>query len=177
MTEQQGSTAIRTQAVVDMLAYWTRLREAVQDVPEKRAFDILDLSPTLLPHLFVCSIRHDPFEVWFSLQGSWLTESFNQHFTGKRLDHGTMGDFAEVCLTWIARMCETGEPNYSREVMTSMSGQSVEVECIRLPFKKGGDRVEHMVGAVIPLDPDNMSLSLGWGGGDGDWEIRSMNGE
>lgn len=129
-----------------LLLCWQNLAGASDVIPPRSAYSPLDIPPVVLPHVFLCQITRDPFQVLIRLQGTYLAERAGQHYGGKLIDAVTFGDNYQTILEGYRQVCQEQAPLVTEERVESPEGQIVKTEVLHLPL--GGDRPEQGVAFV-----------------------------
>lgn len=125
-----------------LLSYWQSLSGPSSSLPQRTAYSPIDIPPPVLPHVFLCQISHDPFEVLIRLQGTYLAERAGQHYSGKRIDATTFGENYQDILDGYRLVCRERAPLMTEQRVESLNGRSVITEVLQLPLAGDGDQNE-----------------------------------
>ncbi len=138
-----------------LMKYWLDL-PGQPNLPNRSDIDPVSIGTKILPHIFLCSVQLDPFEVYFRLQGTFINDLLGQNFKGKKVGPETFGDDADDILELYKRVSEDQRPILSRELIKSAMGTERLIEVIHLPLageRKDGN-VQFILGAIDVLNWD-----------------------
>ena len=93
LPRREIATSIRHPALAALYAYWQRLGGGDGVMPKRRAFDPVDLDPSVWPRLFLIatSDRRESCEV--RVQGTYMVEAYGRDFTGMHCNDAEIPHF------------------------------------------------------------------------------------
>jgi hypothetical protein len=143
---------VRHAALATLLAYWESL--AGGRMPERGAFDPVDLPGEVWPRLFLVEFLPEAQDYRLRVQGSYIVDVYRRDFTGCRFVETEIPRITEsVSFALLERMRGTGEPQYHfGRARFRTSEDFREVEELVLPLAGGDGRVAYAIGAIdFPL--------------------------
>lgn len=133
-----------------LLLCWQNLLGPSDCMPPRSAYSPTDIPPAVLPHVFLCQVSKDPFEVLVRLQGTYLTERAGQHYSGQLIDAATFGENYEAILDGYRQVCREKVPLVTEERVESPNGRTVITEVLHLPLAgdAAGNEVAYVTGSL-----------------------------
>lgn len=142
-----------------VLSIW-RGRRGGRAMPAWGDFDIADFVGWHR-HLILYEVRHDPFDLYYRLFGSFPTEAYGANLTGSTLRTGapeieTQNDIAHFeKLTAEVRIgASSGGQFWSNK-------EFITTAYLNLPLSRDGRTVSHFLTALIDLDPGERTVGPG----------------
>lgn len=140
-----------------LMHYWLD-RVKGDALPQRSDIDPIDMDTALLPHIFLCSVSYDPFEVYFRLQGTFINSRLGQNFKGKKIGPEIFGDAAHDINDLYYRLAHSQKPILSNEMIKSTAGTSYLVEIIHLPLVDESGTTRFVLGAIDLIDRNESYL-------------------
>lgn len=161
-TSNEGlSDWLRSPSLRLMNKYWTD-RRGTDATPDRADIDPLDL-PGMLGWIMLIERDTDPSDFRFRLVGSRIAELFGCDLTGRSVKALPDPDYAGFVENRFWEVVDRARPVASRYSLT-IRGRQVLVERLDQPLTKGGDRVEVILTALVPLVrarvPETMRLAM-----------------
>lgn len=125
-----------------LLFCWQSLPGASGGLPARSDYSPTDIPPVVLPHVFLCQITPDPFQVLIRLQGTYLAERAGQKYSGRLIDAATFGDNYQAILEVYRLVWQEQTPLVTEQRIQSPDGQTVITEVLHLPLAGNGAEKE-----------------------------------
>jgi hypothetical protein len=132
-----------------LLGYWQRLKGA-RSMPRKREFDPIELSPRVLPRLFIVEFLEGAENYRLRLMGTYLRDTCGREFTWRRLvDDEMPGVTRTDTYRFLGVMAKTGEPQYNLGPSWFRFFDTYSlVEQLLLPLSDDNGHLAFAIGAV-----------------------------
>jgi|GEM_PF-6506828 hypothetical protein len=162
-----------------VLSYWRGLARdegEAFNVPARKVLDPLDISPALLPHLFLSELAADPFSVRIRLQGQYLSDRAGQSLVGRFIDADSFGENWQEVLGIYRQLVESRCPIVTRERHIGAQDWAIEAEVLHLPLLGADGAIGFVFGALdrVDLRDDVTTAAQGRLGRSEQWEILSV---
>jgi hypothetical protein len=152
---------LRSPSLRLMDSYWSD-RSSADGVPDRADIDPLDL-PSMMGWIMLVDCSANPSDFKYRLVGSRISELFGCDLTGQSVRALPEPDYATFVENRFWEVVDRGRPVASRYSL-NIRGQQVLVERLDQPLTKGGDRVDVILTALVPLVrgrvPDTMRLAM-----------------
>ncbi|WP_282605567.1 PAS domain-containing protein [Pelagibius sp. Alg239-R121] len=144
------ATPLKSEINAKLLSYWQSLITAPETMPTRPAYCPIDMPREILPHVFLCQISPDPFEVLIRLQGTYIVERAGQHHSGKTITAETFGTDYRAVKQVYRKVYEEAVPLVTEERVASPDGLYVVMEVLHLPLADGDckDKVSFVTGSL-----------------------------
>ncbi len=133
-----------------LLEYWGTLPRE-KGIPAKADLDVVQMPRPLLPHLFLLEFDYSPFRAVFRLQGTFMTNSLGQSFTGKEIANGLLGHETDRVLQQMERLASSQVPYITKECLVSETGVKLAIEVVHLPLLDEEGKTSHLIGSLTPV--------------------------
>lgn len=114
-------------------------------MPSWHDIDPAEMRP-VLPNIFVVSIEHDPFRVFYRLVGT-KAAGFRHELTGRYLDEITEypADIREELYGEYKMVCDQKRPTYSKDILETRFGHKMTVYGSIFPLSSDGVTVDRCI--------------------------------
>jgi len=140
--EQVDDTILRA-----FFAYWRRVC-GDRPMPRRGDIDPIDMPHTVLPHLILLDVQHDPLDFRYRLAGTLVVERSGFEFKGRLTTElpisRPMALHAEF-----AKVAGDGRPRHSGFSYRSLRDEYKNVERVVAPLSEDGVRVTQLIGAAV----------------------------
>lgn len=140
-----------------LLNYWETL-PVLQKIPCRKDVDPINIAPTILPHIFLCSLQYDPFTVKFRLQGTYINGLLGQDYRGKELNEETFGTSAETVKELYRHVADGRAATAAHQRIKSTTGVEILTEVLYLPLLGETDKVEFILGSIDTLQQNQIDM-------------------
>ncbi|MEH6405480.1 MAG: PAS domain-containing protein [Sneathiella sp.] len=140
-----------------LLRYWEALPKA-DKIPQRANVDPIDMDPEILPHIFLCSLFHNPFTVRFRLQGTYINGLLGQNYKGKELNEETFGSSAEAIKDLYKHVAEGQGAHAVHESIKSSTGVEILAEVLYLPLLGETGNIEFILGSIDALNLNQIDM-------------------
>lgn len=139
------STALRA-----LRDYWRQVA-GDREMPARRDLDPISI-PTLLPHIVMTDVFHDPLRFRYRLLGTLVTKFYERDSTGKWLDRELYGDSTDGML-WLFRRCVCNRaPTAVRQAVPFVRKDWVTLEGLLMPLSTNGVDIDMLIGGIDFVD-------------------------
>ncbi|MBM3548891.1 MAG: PAS domain-containing protein [Alphaproteobacteria bacterium] len=142
-----GLVVIRDTRLKDLLVYWETKRQG-RPMPLAGDVAILDLA-FILPNLLWVEIEHDPRRYRYRRVGNELERIYGSSIEGLYIDQMPGFLYRRIASRAYAEVVEGREP-VCRILSFSMVSWFAKYERLLLPVSSTGDKVDVVLGAIVP---------------------------
>ncbi len=122
-------------------AYWQE-RRGGRVAPSRADIDPVDLPASLLPHLLLIDVEHDPLDFRYRLAGTAADHIHGLRLRGVRVLDLKPAPFARMLHEDLVRMAQDLAPQYVRHGFTNREARVRRFRVLRLPLSDDGARLD-----------------------------------
>ena len=151
-----GLEKIKSQDLADLFWYWRSLHKGTT-FPLRKSLEPADISPKLLPGIYIVAVEHDPLQFRFTLTGTQSQKLVNKEVKGDYISAETMGPNFQDAYDSFSNVIETRGPVWGRARFAGVliNGEDLVIEAMFLPLSQTGEQIDYILGANALEVPDN----------------------
>ena len=135
------------EAFLPVHRYWQKIKED-RFAPTWSEFDMMQISPDLLPSTLVKDVEREPLAFRFRYYGSSFVRLRNREYTGKTVDDMVSKPFSKAISRSLQDFIIQEEPRYYLLERSSSTGLETIQKQIRLPISNDGKSITNVVSII-----------------------------